>query len=261
MGRLIKVDFLKIIKDKLFLIFAIVILGLSIVSPLLTYALQRIMAGIEGAEDFIPVIDVRSNLFVSFNITGSSGLIALILFSVLAIKERGGYAKNKITNGFSRRDIFLSLTLVLFILYVSILLVAMLITMSINFIFYPYSVNGYLFIEDIPYLLINFLAAILMSALVISMIMFFAVGCGIKVAPLIIAVAFIVLSLLGSALSVVDSQTTRYLNTIFNPAYLMDSMGSDGTTQLLIGWFVSIPVYIFLFLFSGFGIFNKKDLL
>lgn len=113
MTRLLKADFKRFFKDKLFLIACIIAGAFAISTPLLYKVLFSTLTGMDDLSMLGMILDVKTMFFSAFSLTNNLGLIAPIFILIIIGKDfTYGTIRNKIIKGHSRTSIFLSLFIV-----------------------------------------------------------------------------------------------------------------------------------------------------
>ena len=112
MTRLLKADFKRFFKDKLFLIALIIAGAFAISTPLLYKVLFSFLTG-KNMSELGMILDVKYMFFAAFSLTNNLGLIAPIFILIIIGKDFSfGTIRNKIIKGHSRISIFLSIFIV-----------------------------------------------------------------------------------------------------------------------------------------------------
>ena len=258
MLNLLKLDLIKILKDKLFLIMGLVAVGTSIVTPILLKVVTLI------TDEY--TFTARGLIFNGFSLTGSGALVIMVFMPIILYKEYGnGVIRNKIIYGKSRIEIYLSLLISTFIIIFSLMLVIAIITFSFTLIFFQYVPNGFVIDigNDIATLFLSLLYEVLMYIFLTAIIVFFSIGVGsIPLAIVIPIVANTLLTLATSLLATFAEDTYAYdIVNYINVFGLSDSISVGRyPINLFIALFVSPTVYASIFIGSGFLMFNHKDI-
>ena len=261
MKNLIKADFKRLFKDKITIILFIVALVFAIITPLLQAALVEVQKMLMDAEEVIATTQAKSLIFSNFAYLSDSMVIILILVPILLVKELNGIIRNKIVNGYSRKQVYLSLFIVITIYLLILLICATILTTIMALIMYPYSLEGYLIIEDIPYLLLELLGAIILSTFISSLIMLFTIGLKIKVSSVLIIGSFFVLTLVANISVLAGSKESSFdILTIFNPCAMASSLGTTSNPLFYVGQTVIPLAYTALATWLGMLAFEKKDI-
>lgn len=209
MLNLLKVDFRRVLKDKLFLAICIIAVVFAIITPLL-YVL--IFAGLSGdfsdTEAMLELMGVsvtaKSQFFMSFSLGNNLGLILPVLLAIVMWKDFSqGTVRNKIISGNSRTSIFSSMTVTSFSVLFGIMVLSALITLLFSLIFFPYQ-NGDVTASDIGYFFLSLLLELLLYIFVASLISFLCAtmkNLGLVIVSYIAIV--MVMSIVTSVLSVI----------------------------------------------------------
>ena len=172
MKLLIKSDFRKFFKDKLFLVVCILAVVFSLITPILYIVLVNGMGALDPAteEMLSGVLSAKSQFFGAFSFGNNLGLIAPLLIGIILSKDvTFGTVRNKIISGHSRTSIFLSTFVVCTTALVGIMLVHAFLTLGVSLPFFDYQEEPFTktdlwyFIES---LLFEILIYIFASALV-----------------------------------------------------------------------------------------------
>lgn len=257
MGNLIKLDLTKILKDKLFIIMAILALAASLVNPLLYKLIELI------AEE--QIISAKALAFLSFAPTGGSGLVICVFLPIILNKEySNGVLRNKIIYGKSRPQIYFSLLLSSFIIAFGILLVASIISFAFSLALFKYDALGETnAAKDIGAYFLSILFEALVWAYVISLSAFFAVALhNVALAIVIPITASVMLSLLGTLLATFakDSAAQEIISYINIYSLIEYIKIGDYTIKQILALCITPVVYAGIFIGAGFAIFNKRDI-
>ncbi|MBR4941654.1 MAG: hypothetical protein IKZ19_06605 [Clostridia bacterium] len=149
MTELLRCDFKRILKDKLFLVLCILAGVFALITPLL-YALIFGSADLLTPEDMELMemmglgMSSKTIFFSSFSLNNNFGLILPILLTLILCKDFGhGTVRNKLISGHSRRSVFLSMFTVCCTFNFGIILVHALLSLGVSLIFFPYSPEGF----------------------------------------------------------------------------------------------------------------------
>ena len=166
MGKLLKVDFKRVLKDKLFLIMCILAAVFGLITPLLTGGISILIG--EGGETAVEMLGLpstaQSSFFQAMMFGSDMSLIAPILLAIILCKDFGsGTVRNKLIGGYSRTQIFFSMYLVCTVVLFGVVLLTGLLSMGISLFFFPFRAEGesmgYFFgsmgLEVLVYLLIG----------------------------------------------------------------------------------------------------------
>lgn len=149
MGKLIRIDFRRIFKDKLFLVVCILSAVFALATPLLYAA---IFSGLdilmEGDTELLEMLGIgiegKTIFFSSFSLSNNLGLILPVLLAIILCKDFSyGTVRNKIICGCSRRNIFASMYVTCASTLFGIVLLQGLLSLGVALIFFPYSSGGF----------------------------------------------------------------------------------------------------------------------
>lgn len=146
MTKLMKSDFKRVFKDKLFLIVCILALVFAVITPLLYLVLMGSMGELDeiSKEMLSGYITAKGQFFSAFSFGNNLGLIAPLLIGIVLFKDFNfGTIRNKIIAGYSRATIFLSTFVVCFVTLFGIILAHALITLGICLPFFEYQTTPF----------------------------------------------------------------------------------------------------------------------
>ena len=141
MNGLIKSDYRKFFKDKLFLVVCILAIIFAVTTPLLYAGLLSLAGDIDPMteEMLSSYMSAKGQFFGGFSFGNNLGLIAPLLIGIILYKDFSfGTIRNKIISGYSRTSIFLSLFTVCATMLFGIVLAHALLTIVISLPFFPY---------------------------------------------------------------------------------------------------------------------------
>ena len=176
MVNLIKTDFKRIFKDKLFLILCIVGAGLAVFSALLYWGLDYLIS--ETTEDLGlgSMISAKSLCFASFSPMSDFGLIMPIFMGIIISKEFShGTIRNKIISGCSRTKTYFSLFITSTITICVLMVAYCLLLLGLCSLFLDYSSEPFT-TNELFYLFESFTFNILNYILVSAVICFGTIG-------------------------------------------------------------------------------------
>jgi len=171
MINLLKVDFKRILKDKLLIIVCIIALVMSLFMPLLFKGITQIGGGLE---DGLSIENVSLGFFSNAFAAGSNvGLILPIFVAIIINKDFSyGTIRNKIICGNKRSSIFLSTFITSATITVAIMIIQALITLIATIVLF----GGVKFSgSDISYLFQTILYGILLYVFISALVSFLAV--------------------------------------------------------------------------------------
>ena len=142
MTKLLKVDFARILKDKLFLVACIVGGVFAFITPLMYQIIFSSLGGAETEEMLMAMglsITAKSQFFDAFSLGNNFGLVLPVLISIIICKDFSqGTVRNKIIAGNTRTSIFISMLITCFCTVFGIILVHALLTMLVSLIFFQF---------------------------------------------------------------------------------------------------------------------------
>lgn len=259
MKTLLKLDFKRMLCDKLFIIASVVIFGLSALLPLLFKGLDEMTKTLTPeSEPYYPMFSSKTFLPLGFN----EFMIPLIFVLIIIYKEfSGGIVRNKVIAGYSKSEIYFSLTIVAITSIFVISLLSSMTMFGIGLALFDYSLDGSLFVDDIGKILLGVVFNFVIITAYVSISTFFSIGLqklpiGIILAVAINSIEAIVVMLLslalkGDALNVASSFFLSYLmQRSFNPSGVLDYV-----------MLALVPTtYATLLIFFGYMVFRKRDL-
>lgn len=159
MLSLIKVDFLRILKNKLFLVGAIIAGAFSVLFPLLYFGISKTDKSMEMYAA-TPTYQMLSVMPVGF-------ILSLFLSIIVGQEYSFGTIRNKIIIGKKRSHIYFSLFFTTTVVYMTMIIAATALTAAVGFIFlhkfFPPNYNIAKFFMNIGFCFLSFLA---MSSLI-----------------------------------------------------------------------------------------------
>lgn len=152
MVDLIKSDFRRVLKDKLFMVVCILAAVFAVITPLL-YKLIFSSMDTELEVMTAGLVYAKDNFFGAFSLGNNFGFVMPFLLAIILCKDFShGTVRNKIISGHSRTNIFLSMyTVCATVLWVMTLLHALL-TLGVSLLFFEYQ-EGPVTAGDLWYML------------------------------------------------------------------------------------------------------------
>lgn len=259
MINLLKADFYKLFKTKMFYILIIVCSVLTIIS-VGSNALLKFLA--ENLVDDMPiVIDGRATMFSTYNLTSNVGLIIPIFIGIFTLTDiRHGTIRNKIIIGESKTKVYLSHFIVSTTFALISIIISFILSLILSLILFGYGheFNGTEFLNFLRCLIIGLLTFVYIA----SISTFFALIT--KSTPLTIIFTLLVaiaLSIIASVSFMIPNE--KYVKIFYIlPTYANIMLTQTGELSLelfLFGFFSSI-LFIALNLFLGTLLFKKIDL-
>lgn len=274
MNRLLKADFKRFFKDKLFLVSCIIALVFSIINPLLYKLIFSSLLEFEMEELGI-VLDLNSLYFQSFSLSNNLGLIVPILIVIIIFKDFSfGTIRNKIIAGHNRTNIFISLFIVSSAIISLIMFSSATITGLLSMALFPDLVSN-LTSKEIGYFIASIGFELLVMIFVAALVSFLSVF--MKNAGLAIII-YAALMLAGTALNGIASiainflsfeqgkeelvkliENISYFNIFANNSSVIGLTSSYNNTQVLL-LLLSSLLGISMFVGLGILVFSKKDI-
>ena len=275
MIKLFKVDFTRILKDKLFLVACIVGGAFAIVTPLLYQLIFSSLGDPETEEMLMTMglsITAKAQFFEAFSLVNNFGLVLPVLISIVLCKDFSqGTVRNKVIAGNTRASIFVSMLFTCFCSIFAIIFVHALLTMIISLIFFPFQ-NDAFTAADLGNFLLSFAFEFLLYMFVAALVCFLCVamknmGLTIVSYVAVIMIMSIVTSILQIATLVFTDdgsfakKVVEFLQNIniFNFGMVIGKVDKYTTEQILSCIFSPLFGAVALS-FLGALKFNKKDL-
>ena len=271
MRSLIKIDLVRIFKDKLFLIAAIITGAFSVFTPLLYKLLFSMLDtdGIEGAGSSMFTPSARDMFFTAFTPGNNLGLIVPIFVTIILCKDFSwGTVRNKLISGKRRWEVFLSTFISCSVTMCAFMLTHALLSLAVSLIFFDYGVAFNL--AELGYMLLSTLLELLVYVLISALISFFSVltrKAGVAVV-LYFAMNFF-FSIVGSITMIVSSLLSEAdaayaIVTFLDRANIFTSsvIGGGVSYSLSDILYVLVPTLVgsALLVLLGIKLFSKKDL-
>ncbi len=155
MTRLIKSDYKKFFKDKLFLVVCILAVVFAAITPILYLLLFGTMDDLDPVTDemLAGYVNAKGQFFGSFSFGNNLGLIAPLLIGIILFKDfSSGTIRNKIISGHSRISILASNYIVCATSLFGIVLLSALLTLAISLPFFGYQATPFV-MADFWYLI------------------------------------------------------------------------------------------------------------
>ena len=273
MKGLIRSDFQRLFKDKLFLVICILAVVFAVITPLLYTVLLGAMDS--TAEELLAgYVTAKGQFFSSFSLGNNLGLIAPLLIGIVLFKDFStGTVRNKIISGHSRLSIFMSIFTVCAVALFGLILLHALLTLAISLPFFEYQATPFemadfwYLLESLLFeLLVYLFVAAFVSWLCVSMrnvgtliVMYVAVVFGCTMVAGILQIATLALSMVEGREALVDVLKVIERFNVFNYS---STIGMDTSyTAQDVWYYVATPV-LFMGALLGHGIwrFSKKDL-
>lgn len=151
MTRLIKSDYKKFFKDKLFIVVCILAVVFAATTPILYAVMFRAMGNLDPVteEMLTGYVNAKGQFFSSFSFGNNLGLIAPLLIGIILYKDFSfGTIRNKIISGHSRLSILASNYIVCATSLFGIVLLSALLTLAISLPFFGY--------QETPFVMADF---------------------------------------------------------------------------------------------------------
>lgn len=275
MTRLIKTDYKRFFKDKLFLVICILAAAFAVVTPLL-YLLLFSFAEMDAMtqEMLSGYVSAKGQFFGGFSFGNNLGLVAPLLIGIVLFKDfNNGTIRNKIISGHSRKSIFFSIFIVAATTLFGIVLAHSLLTLGISLPFFDYQSTPFA-LADFWYLLESLLFELLvyifvgafiswlcatMKNLGLVIVMYIAVVLGFSMIAGILQGVAMVLSMEPSMEKVVDVIDVLQRINIFNSSATI-GMGTEYTTKDVLYYILTPVLCSAALLGHGMWKFERKDL-
>lgn len=173
MRNLLKADFFKIFKDKLFFALCISVGALSVVVPMIYIGIDKIASfGEEVEEHFFSAIDLLGLLF---SLTSVVGILVPVFTAIILNRDfRSGVIRNKLTSGKNRTTVYLAALIENLILGIGFTLIFAFIGFIFGLVFLPFSLNeNYVISTELLHIFFVLLINICVLAFHCSVITFF----------------------------------------------------------------------------------------
>lgn len=273
MVNILKTDFKRVLKDKLFLVLCILGVVFAIITPVLHHVILS-SAGEVAEQLFADLTYAKTHFFTAFSLSDNLGLIAPILLSIVLCKDFSfGTVRNKIISGKKRVEIFLSLFTVCFTVLWCIIFLHALINLGVSLIFFDFqqgdfTASSFFYtLASIGFQMLVYLnVAAIISALCacsknvgIAIVLYFVASFGFTLISGILTIGNAILTANG------DSQFALDIIDFFqriNIFYTCATIGKGAEYELKDTLYYVIPPILGTAAFLGLGIlkFNKKDL-
>jgi len=276
MTRLIRSDFKKFFKDKLFLVVCILAIVFAVITPVLYLVLMAAMGEMDPVTEELlsGYVTAKGQFFSSFSFGNNLGLIAPLLIGIILFKDFSfGTVRNKIISGHSRTSIFLSIFTVCATALFGIVLAHALLTLGISLPFFGYQTTPFV-MADLWYLLLSLLfellvylfAAAFVSWLCVAMrnigmviVMYIAVVFGFTMIAGILQGVIVVIEMNPDMKNTVKILEFFQRINVFNSSAAI-GLGTSYETKDM--WYYVLPPLVGIAGLLGHGIwkFNRKDL-
>jgi hypothetical protein len=135
MSKLLKLQLFRAIKDKGTIVFAIITIGLGLLSVLFNFLIANSF-GQGGSELLEGLFDISSMINSSFSLTSTPMILLIIIGVVFLYKESGwGTIRNQVVAGYSKIKIYFANFFSMLIILFTIMLAYQLVNMGLSFIF------------------------------------------------------------------------------------------------------------------------------
>ena len=276
MKRLLKSDFKKFFRDKLFLVVLILAVVFAVITPLLYIVLLGMMGEADPMTEAMLAgyINAKGQFFSSFSFGNNLGLIAPLLIGIVLFKDfSSGTIRNKIISGHSRISIFLSMFIVCMTALFGIVLAHALLTLGISLPFFDYQETPFV-LSDFWYLLISlffeflvylFVAVfvtwlcVMMKNIGMVIVMYIAIVFGFTMVAGILQMVIAALSMSDSNQQLLDILNFLQRINLFNSSATI-GIGNSYTTADVCYYVITPVVGVLALLWHGIWRFAKKDL-
>jgi ABC-type transport system involved in multi-copper enzyme maturation permease subunit len=227
MRNLLKVDFIRVLKDKLFMITCIIAGAFAVFMPLLNLAIFYGLSGGDMGEvnemlnAMGMAINAKSFFFNSFALGNNLALFLPVLVGIMIYKDHSkGTVRNKIVGGYKRSSIFISNLIVCFVVMFGIILAHALVTLIVSIIFFPFQGTPFTW-ADFGNIMLGLLFEVLVYAFVSIFVVYL---CSTKKSMGGVIVLYLAISLLLSFVGSIMSVGEMFLQV---------SEGTENAAKLL----------------------------
>ena len=276
MTNLIKSDFKRFFKDKMFLIICILAAGFAVLTTLLYIVIFGIAGTIDPAAEELLAGSVyaKGQFFGAFSFGNNFGLIAPLLVAIIFYKDfTFGTVRNKIISGHSRTSIFFSVFIVSSIVLCAVMLIHALLTLLISLTYFDYQATPFV-MADFWYLLESLLFDLLIYLFAAALVTWL---CMTKKNVGIVIVLYVAIvmgcTLVGAILQIVSMALMMNPNTektmdvinffqrinLFNSSAVIGT-GTSYTTEDVLYYTLTPVGGMLLLLLRGSRKFNRSDL-
>ncbi len=276
MTNLIKTDFKRFFKDKLFIVVCILAVVFAMITPLIYVVTFSAVGGVDPmAEEMLSgYVSGKGQFFGAFSFGNNLGLIAPLLIAIIFYKDfTFGTVRNKIISGHSRKSIFLSIYTVCATTLFGIMLMHALLTLAISLPFFGYQstpfemADFWYLLESLAFdLLIYLFAAAFVSWLCVTrknvglvIVLYIALVFGCTMVAGILQIVILVLSMEPDTQKAVDILNFIQRINVFNSSAQI-GIGTEYASADV--WYYTLPPVAGTMALLGHGIwkFNRRDL-
>ncbi len=273
MTELLKIDFRRVLKDKLLIVVGILAATFALITPILYVVLF-------GSQDMMDdpmianLITAKSQFFQNFSMGNNLGLIAPVLLAIVLCKDFSfGTVRNKIIAGKSRTSIYLSLFTVCSVTLIAAMLLSSFLTLGVSLIFFDYQPTDFTgsdFVYFLVSLALEILVLIFMAALLswlcavaknvgTVIVLYVAISFGLVMIGSITQVVIGLFDMLGGSETVLKIvQFVDRINIGNFAVYI--GMGTEYSVKDILYLTISPAFGILFFTTLGLLKFNKRDL-
>lgn len=276
MSSLLKLDFKRVLKDKLFLIVCILAAVFAVITPLLYLVIFGTMGEMDemAMEMLSGYVTAKGQFFGSFSFGNNLGLIAPLLIGIILYKDISfGTIRNKIIGGHSRTSIFLSTFVVCFVVLFGIVLAHALLTLVICLPFFDYQATPFTmsdlwyFLESLLFqmLIYVFVSAFLsylcatMKNMGLVIVWYIAAVLGCSMVAGILQVVVLTLEMLPDMENTVAILEFIQRMNVFNSSATI-GLGTSYTTEDVLYYVITPIVFTAGLIGGGMWKFSRKDL-
>lgn len=273
MTELLKIDFRRVLKDKLLIVVGILAATFALITPILYVVLF-------GSQDMMDdpmianFITAKAQFFQSFSMGNNLGLIAPVLLAIVLCKDFSfGTVRNKIIAGKSRTSIYLSLFTVCSVTLIATMLLSSFLTLGVSLIFFDYQPTDFTgsdFVYFLVSLALEILVLVFMAALLswlcavaknvgTVIVLYVAISFGLVMIGSITQVVIGLFDMLGGSETVLKIvQFVDRINIGNFAVYI--GMGTEYSVKDILYLTISPAFGILFFTTLGLLKFNKRDL-
>lgn len=277
MKDLLRVDFRRVLKDKLLIVMGILAVAFALITPLI-YVL--LFSGMGSTEDdmvtqmLMGSVSGKTQFFASFSLGNNLGLIAPVLLAIVLWKDVSfGTIRNKVIAGKSRSAIFFSLFITCSVVLIVVMLLHAFVTLGFSLLFFEYQSTAFT-VSDFWYflaslgfeLLVLLFISALLSCLCASMknvglviVLYVAVAFALVMIGSVLQIAIIALETAGEEENLLS--VLRFIDRInVGNAAAYIGTGTEYSVEDVL--YLTIPALVGIGGLTGLGLwrFNKKDI-
>ncbi len=276
MNKLIKLDFKRVFRDKLFLVVCVLGAVFAVLSPLLYVVIFGSMGELDEItrQMLAGYVSAKGQFFGAFSFGNNFGLIAPLLIGIILFKDFSfGTIRNKVISGHSRGSIFFSTLIVCFVTLFGVVLLHALLTLGICLLFFEYQstpftmADFWYLLESLAFqMLVYLFVSVFVSYLCVTkknmglvIVLYIAVVLGCSMIAGILQMVLLAIGTLPDTKNTVEILEFVQRINVFNSSATI-GLGDCYTSQDV--WYYTIAPIAFSLGLTGLGMckFKKKDL-